>query len=335
MKHQKAVGTAVLALFTVTAAFADATVDTKTKVQFGGALGGVLNTIGGKSTREGIESTTVLKGDRKLTRTGNTGELVDLAEEKVYTIDFGRQTYRVQTFAEIRKQLEDAMKNAEEESSDDDGRGKGKNEGPEYVVDFDVKETKKVETINGFNTKQVIMTVTVREKGKKLEQSGGSVLTADMWMAGKVTAMKEVADFDARYYKKLYGGLLSGAEMQQMAALMAASPTIGKAMKTFGEKRGTLDGTPIRTVLRFETVAGSEQKAQSASSDQDAGASAAAALGGLLGRAMKKRSEPAESQEAATPGRNKVFESTSDTLRATATADASAVAIPAGFKQKK
>lgn len=335
MTQKKLVGAAVLSLFTMTAAFADATVDQKTRVQFGGALGGVLNKFGGKSTREGIESTTVVKGNRKLTRTGESGELVDLSEEKVYTIDFSRQSYSVKTFAEIRKQLEDAMKNSEKESKEE-GRGKGEKGGPEYEVDFAVKETGKKETINGFNTKQVIVTVTVREQGKKLEQSGGSVLTSDMWMAPKVAAMSEIADFDARYYKKLYGGLMSGVEMQQMMALMAASPTVGKAMKVFSEKKSSLEGTPIRAIMKFETVAGSEQKTESASSDEEsAPTSAGAMVGGLLGRAMKKRAESKEPEEAATPGRSKLFESTSDTLRADGRADASVLAVPAGFKQRR
>ena len=43
------------------------------------------------------------------------------------------------------------------------------------------------------------MTITVREKGKTLEQSGGMVLTSDMWLAPKIAAMKEIADFDVRY----------------------------------------------------------------------------------------------------------------------------------------
>ena len=50
------------------------------------------------------------------------------------------------------------------------------------------------------------MTITVREKGKTLEQSGGMVMTTDMWLAPKIAAMKDIADFDVRYAQKLYGG---------------------------------------------------------------------------------------------------------------------------------
>ena len=64
-------------------------------------------------------------------------------------------------------------------------------------VDFDVRNTGEKKTINGFDTHQVVMTITVREKGKTLEESGGMVLTSDMWLAPKIAAMKEIAEFDA------------------------------------------------------------------------------------------------------------------------------------------
>jgi hypothetical protein len=47
------------------------------------------------------------------------------------------------------------------------------------------------------------MTVTVREKGKKLEESGGLVMTSDMWLAPKSAGYNEIADFYKRMGKKL------------------------------------------------------------------------------------------------------------------------------------
>ena len=53
-----------------------------------------------------------------------------------------------------------------------------------------------------------MMTVTVREKGKTLEESGGMVLTSDMWLAPKIAAMKEVAEFDAPTRRRYAGRCL-------------------------------------------------------------------------------------------------------------------------------
>ena len=44
----------------------------------------------------------------------------------------------------------------------------------EMEVDFDVKSTGQTKTINGFDTRQVIATVTVREKGKKISRAAAS-----------------------------------------------------------------------------------------------------------------------------------------------------------------
>ncbi|HEX8253536.1 MAG TPA: hypothetical protein VF846_10330, partial [Thermoanaerobaculia bacterium] len=236
----------------------------KTRVQFGGIIGGIANVFGGKAAREGVSSTTAVKGNRRLTTTDRSGELVDLSEEKIYRLDYGRKTYEVVTFAELRKQYEDAKKEAAEDAKKQEKSGK-KEEGPEYEVDFDIKETGQKQTVNGFDTKQVIVTATVREKGKKLEQSGGAVLTADMWMGPKVPAMTELNAFNAKYFKQLYGD--ATAEMQQMAILMATTPTFAKAMKEFSKKRGAFDGESIRTTLTFETVAAPGQQAEQQEQD--------------------------------------------------------------------
>ena len=66
----------------------------KTQVKFEGMLGKMMGMFGGKSVKEGVVSTVAISGDRMMTVTGQTGELVDLAQEKVYDIDFKGKSYR-------------------------------------------------------------------------------------------------------------------------------------------------------------------------------------------------------------------------------------------------
>lgn len=318
--------TAVLCL-SASLAFAEGNVQQKTRVQFGGVIGGIANVFGGKAAREGVTSTTAVKGNRRLTTNDRSGELVDLSEEKIYRIDYNRKTYDVVTFAELRKQYEDAKKDAAEQEAKD--KSKKKEEGPEYEVDFDIKETGQKQAINGFDTKQVIVTATVREKGKKLEQSGGAVLTADMWMGPSVPAVRELNAFNEKYFKQLYGD--PTAEMQQMAILLATTPTFAKAMKEFSKKRGSFQGDAVRTTLTFESVAAPGQQQQAREEDNSIDASPAGVVGGLLRGAMKKRQE-SKAETAAQPGRSKLFESTTELLAASG--NAGDVGIPAGFKQK-
>ena len=91
-------------------------------------------------------------------------------------------------------------------------------------IDFDVKNTGEKKTINGFDTHEVVMTITVREKGKTLEEAGGMVLTSDMWLTPKIAAMKEIADFDQRYAQQLVGPMVAGVSAEQMAPAMAMYP---------------------------------------------------------------------------------------------------------------
>jgi membrane-associated HD superfamily phosphohydrolase len=306
---------------TAGSALADGTIEQKTRVQFGGMIGGIVNVFGGKAAREGVTSTTAVDGNRRLTTTGRTGELVDLDAEKVYTIDYDRKTYRVKTFDQMRKEYEEARKeaaeNEEERKSDKDAA-----KAPEYEVDVAVKETGAKETINGFATKEVVTTITVREKGKKLEQSGGAVLTADMWMGPKIGVSRELAAFNAKFFRAVYGDAL--AEMQQMAVLMATSPAFAKAMKEFAKKQTSFEGEPIRTNMTVETVAAAGQAQEAEQEDQSV-------VGGLLARAMKKRQEK-KGEPASAPGRTKLFDSTTEVLHAENTA--TGVELPAGFKQK-
>src|SRR5207245_10791677 len=93
------------------------------------------------------------------------------------------------------------------------------------------KNTGQTKTVHGFEAHQVLMTITVREKGKTLEQDGGLVLTSDSWLAvPKIAAMTEVADFDIWFAHKLYGPMIAGASAEQMATAAALYPMMAPAI---------------------------------------------------------------------------------------------------------
>jgi hypothetical protein len=117
--------------------------------------------------------------------------------------------------------------------------------------------------------------------------------------------------------------------MQQMAMLMATSPAFAKAMKTFSEKRSSFEGSPIRTKLTVDTVAGPNAQNDQQASDSSSSSSPGAVIGGLMGR-LKKRQ--AERNQAEDENRSRLFESTTELLNASTSATSADVAIPAGFK---
>jgi hypothetical protein len=290
-------------------------------------IGRMANMFGGKAVKEGIDSLTVVKGDRRISRNGDMAEIVDLGEEKVYTLNAKNRTYTVMTFAELRKQFEEMKKQME---SGPGAPSDGKSQGPEYTVDVDVRETGSKETINGFEAKQVIVTVTSHEKGKKIEESGGGVLTADLWMGPKVAALDEVATFERRYIQALWGDTL---DVRSFAALAAMAPGFADAMKKFQQKSESLNGTPVRTTVTYESVAGTAaRQAEQSDSTADPTMAAARMVGGFLAKRGKK-AESAEGGSAAGAGnRSMLFTSTSVLKKAALSADEAELAIPADYK---
>lgn len=320
-----------------TAALADAKVQERTKIQMGGALGKVVNVFAGKAAREGVESTRSLSGDRRLSRFADSGELVDLPGEKVYQLNYDRKTYTVKTFAEIREEMRKQLEEAKQQQQEAAGKPAGKPEGPEYEVDVQVKETGNKEKIAGYDAREVVVTATVHEKGKRLDEGGGGVLTANMWLGPRIKPLDDLADFELRYWKKL--DLPGMAEAQKAAAALALYPGLQKAMKAFQDSKVNMNGTSLRTVLTMDAVASPQQEAQAGKEGGEE--PAPTSIGGMLGRFGKKLAKKDSAKDtkdgaggAAAANRVTVFTSTTDIVSVADSATAADVAIPAGFKQK-
>ena len=176
-----------------------------------------------------------------------------------------RKTYKVTTFEELRGQMREAEAKARENAPRQPKEEQPQNQGKEMEVDFDIKNTGQTKAINGFDTRQVIATITVREKGKKLEESGGLVMTVDTWLT-KAVSLKEIADFERRYYEKL-AGPISAVDAQQMATAMAMFPGLKEAFARLS--REDFGGTAIQTTTTMDSVKSAEQMKQ-----QSIGASA-------------------------------------------------------------
>jgi hypothetical protein len=323
---------------------ADVRSDQKAHVQFAGMLGRMFNMFGGKAAREGTTTSIALKGDRKATTTDTTEQIIDLREEKVYDIDLKKKSYTVTTFAELRRKMEEARKKAEEDARKGAGKEK-ENEKPQQAdpnakqveIDFDLKNTGEKKTINGFDTHQAVMTVTVREKGKTLEQGGGMVVTADMWLAPKMPAMKEILDFDQRYAKLLYGTVIAGVPAEQAAAAMAMYPMMKQAMGKVTTEGGKLEGSSVLTTTTMDAVKSEEQIAEEAkSTNTESRSSTPTTPGSLLGGFAKKMAaKKMGGGDDANKPRATFMTATSEVLKVSTEVSAAEVAVPAGFKENK
>jgi len=330
-----AVLAAALALAFAQAVRADVRTDQKTKFQLGGALGRVLTMFGGKGARDGVVSTVAVKANRKMTLNEVNGQIIDLSEEKIYDLDVRKKTYRVTTFEELRRQMEEARRKAEEDARKQEPSSGSEapkaQDGKQMEVDFEVKNTGETKTINGFDTHQAIATVTVREKGKTVEQSGGLIMTTDLWLAPRIAAMKEIQDFDVKYAQKLYGPMIAGASPQEMANALALYPLMKPALTKWATEAGKVEGTPIVTTVTMDAVKSPEQLADERQTGQDDKLSNARSVGGLLGGLARKAAKKDDEPKA----RATFMTTTNELLKVTTSVTADDIAIPVGFKEAK
>ncbi len=305
---------------------ADVKTQEKGLVKFEGVLGRMMNMFGGKAAKEGVVSNVAVKGDRKANLTDNGGQIIDLGEEKVYDLDARKKTYKVTTFEEIRRQIREAQEKAAKEAKSQEGKEEQPaQKGKEMEIDFDVKETGQKKEIAGYNTREVIATITVREKGKTLEESGGMVLISDMWLAPKIAAMKEIQDFDIRYAKAIDVTGAAGASAEQLAAALAMYPGLQKALARMQQEGTKMDGTPLESVLTVQGVKSPEQM----QAKEEESSSGGGGLGGMLARKMmkKKSEEPAGAKST-------IMTITHQVMSVSTSVAPGDLQVPPDFKQK-
>jgi hypothetical protein len=333
------VATVCLAIGALASLHADVRTEERTKFELGGMLGKVVNLFGGKDTREGTMTTVALKGSRKSMLNDTTGQIIDLTEEKIYDLDVKRKTYRVMTFADLRQRMEEARAKAEEAAREEQAKEKAEPQPtsrPEdsVEIDVDVKPSGQKRVINGFSTSQVVVTVTVREKGKTLEQSGGLTITTDMWMAPQMPAMKELMDFEMQYAQQLFGPMIAGASPQDMASAMAIYPMLKPALEKMNAEQSKVEGTAILTTVKVEAVKSAEQFAQERKqAEESSKPNLTGGVGGLLGGLARRAAQKKVDGDGPQP-RAMVMTTSSELLKVATSVNDADVAVPAGFKQQ-
>jgi hypothetical protein len=327
-------------LATAGAASADVKTTEKSQMKFEGVLGKMMGLFGGKSAKEGIVSTIAVRGDRKSTSTDDSATIIDLAEQKIYELNLRDKSYKVVTFAEMKRQMEEARAKAEEDARKQQGREAKKDPNQkEMEIEFSAKETGQKRQIGSFNCREVVMTVAIHEKGQTLEQSGGMLMTVDSWLAPRVAAMREIQDFDMRYAKAMADNMAMPSA-EQLAQAFAMYPGLKDGMVKMRQEAVNMDGTPVETITTVQTVQTKEQAAAKKDEGQGGG-SPVGALGGMLGRFGKKKEEPKPAEgtapKAAPDSDTRVtfMTATSTLLSVAPTVSADDVAVPAAFKLKK
>ncbi len=310
-----------------TVLYADVKTKEKTTFKLEGFLGKMVGMFGPK---DGITSTVAVKGNRMSRMSDTTGQIIDLSEQKVYDLDIKRKEYKVTTFAELKQQFLDAKAKAEKDMKNRPPEEKSQMEesGKQIEFEAEVKETGLKKSIAGFETREVQLIITAHEKGKKLEESGGFIMTNDMWLAPRVAALDEIGTFQMKYFQAVYGDVI-GMDPAQMANVMAMFPSFQKMAEQMATEGKKMSGTPLFTTMTFESMKSAEEM-KAAGGEKKEESKGGGGFGSRLGGMLAKKIGGGEQKQ-----RNLVMTTTVERLSVEPAASAEDVAIPAGFKEKK
>jgi hypothetical protein len=330
MKRAFLLTVSLVAVAALAAVRADVKTTEKTTTKFGGLLGTMSRFTGGGSD-DGVASTVAIKGNRKYSANDRAGEIIDLAEQKVYRLDIRKKEYKVVTFDQIRKEWQDTKAEAEKNAKQMQEAQRDNPDAPQGTLEFSatVKETGQQKSIAGENAREVVVTLTGVHAGKTLEEGGGMVLTNTLWIGPKMAAIDEIRDFDMKYVQAILGNDDAAAVMQQMTMLFAMFGNAKPAMDQMIAESRKLQGTQLASTLVMETVRSAEQARAAAGAGQQSGGGGG--IGGMLGRRLAGNRAAAADNSP----RQTTFTSTREILTMAPTASAEDVAVPAGFKEKK
>jgi len=316
-----------------TAVWAEVKTEEKSQFKMEGMMGRMMGMFGGKAAKEGIVSTIAVKGDRMMTVTDNSGELIDLVEQKIYSIDFKKKSYEAMTFEEMRRKLQEAQ-----EQMAKSARESGAKPSSEIQMEFDfsLKESGQRRTISGYDCREVVMTITGRQKGKTLEEAGGMVLTSKVWLGPDIPAVKEIADFNQRYAKAMGDIFGPVGSAQQIAMATAMYPGMKDMIGKMQAENVNMEGAQILSEMTMESVRSAAQMSQDAKSESEpaGGITSVGSLGGMLGRRLGRK-KAAESDPNKPTNRSTILTMNNELLKVATSVAATDVAIPEGFKEKK
>jgi len=265
---------------------------------------------------------------KALLRSGQFGEIIDLPQLTVTSLDFKRKTYQVRPIEPLPQQggPEAAGSKTQQEQAEDKDIKIIRSE-------FKVKKAGENKTINNFPCEKYAITWLVEWENTRTKEKGTESLNTDVWttpLNADLKAGREVEFAFAReYFKKI--GMSGDLEQQEflglnwMTMLASLDPTGRRprlSMPGNASEMKKIQGYPIVVDGKYFTkVEGGEQQAQ----EEEGGRNILGKLAqGVLGGKSKD-----DSSEPTLSFYSEVLEANRTDL------SPEAFQVPAGFKEKK
>jgi hypothetical protein len=178
------------------------------------STGGMIS-AGGPQT-----SKVALKGGKIRTETGHMAIILDADSQTVTTIDNDRKTYSVKPFGEATAAAGNVG------------------------AKIDVKETGETRTVNGFQARELVMSIEVDSPQTALV--GKMQMEIDMWLSSDVPGAKEMVGFYQQNGGKMPWGAMAGQGNPQMASALAEVQ----------RKISSMKGVPVQQIVKVKAPAG-------------------------------------------------------------------------------
>ena len=335
---------AVLAGVTLPA-WADATIQRFT--HFGGVLGMGANDTTSVQYLQGdkmrVESNTkftgaVLGGLQNLmggSKGTNTVEIMRVDENKRIKLDTDKKTY-----------MEGPIYTPPKPESGEKGGSGGEKDNDTKVTknELTVKETGAKKDINGFATREYLVTWEVDTENTKTGEKGESLMTTDMWNTedAKLASVRDQEVAYSRAMLKLMHLPASPEEAKQYGfGTVQLSYVTNEDTKKFLDKLKTIKGYPVSLDVTWQAQGSANQGGTSDSGSSDADKQAAAkqnlsnALGSLFGGSKSGSSSSSGSSAGSDNGMATLFTSHTELKSVdTASLKGDLFSVPDGYKKE-
>jgi len=202
-----------IALFSMTlAARADFSYANSGKVT-GGSMGAMA--AGAGNTQDKV----YFKGQKMKSESAEVATIIDFEAQTLTTINHRTKTVTVKKLSEIAKDVNDAP------------------------VAVDVKETGQQKTINGYNAKELVMTMEMSMP--QAPQMGKMQMEMHLWLSSDVPGIGEMREF---YRKNL--------ERFPWSAMGGGNPQLAQAMAQMRRKMAEMNGVQVESVMRIKPAGG-------------------------------------------------------------------------------
>jgi hypothetical protein len=234
---------------------------------------------------------------------GDQVEIVQLDQDKIYSLNTKKKTYTETTFAEQRAKMQEAMDamNKGQASQQQATSGVDESECEWSEPKSEVKRSGEKALIGGFQAERVTVTATQSCRNKKNGQVCDFGIALDQWLAPGFEASSEAQKYQLAYAEKLGLGAASSRDFAERAQSMFGR--YKGIWSELGTKMAELNLKGYAVKSSFGLGVGGPQ-CQSTQETQAQGGpqsppSIGGALGGALGGMFKKKQE--QPQAAAAP----------------------------------